>query len=63
MRIAEKAFIYLIQVKNIPWAGSILQIFLSSSRELRKLFLTKYNTLISFIGEESAHEDRKENNV
>jgi hypothetical protein len=30
MRIAEKAFIYLMQVKNIPWAGFTLQIFLTS---------------------------------
>ncbi len=27
MRIAEKAFIYLIQVKNNRWAGLTLQIF------------------------------------
>jgi hypothetical protein len=50
MIIAEKAFIYLMQVKNECWKGATLQIFLSSFEELRKLFLMKDFILISIVG-------------
>ena len=56
MRIAEKAFIYLIEDKNIPRAGSTLQICLSSLKDPIKLFLIKYFALISFIGGESVRD-------
>ena len=54
--MAENAFIYLMQVKNIPWTGAIFQIFLSSFEDLRRLFLMKEFILISFIGGESVPE-------
>ena len=41
MRIAEKAFIYLIQVKNIHLAGFIFQIFLTPFMG-QKQFLTPF---------------------
>jgi hypothetical protein len=56
MRIAEKAFIYLMQVKIHCWKGAIFQIFLSSFGDLRKLFLMKDFILISFVGGESVPE-------
>ena len=56
MRIAEKAFIYLMQVKNNRWAGAILQICLSPFKGLIKLFLMTDFALISFVGGESVPE-------
>ena len=47
MRIAENAFIYLIQVKNNPRAGFTLQFFLTPFMGL-KLFLVIVWTELNF---------------
>ena len=39
MRIAEKAFINLIQVKNYRWAGFTLQIFSNSFMGQKQFFV------------------------
>ena len=60
MRMAEKAFIYLIQVKNIPRTGARLQILLATLMGMKISYLVKEFTLISFIGGMSVPDDRKE---
>jgi hypothetical protein len=56
MRIAEKAFIYLIEDKNILREAVTLQNSWSSLWEPIKLFLMEDITLISFIGGESVRD-------
>ena len=56
-RMAEKGFINLLQVKNISWTGSTLQIYMSSIKDPIKLFLVKYVALITFIGGMSVPDD------
>ena len=61
MRIAEKAFIYLMQVKIYTFLGARLQIFSTSFMGQRQVLSSRSFILISFVGGRSVPEEEQEN--